>query len=155
MSNAVQYDRQWVRRIIKEENMLSAAMKQQEDDMKNAYEEQKYIAGDGKYSQYSGASKSAIDRAFAKEYGDDLELSSKWSVATPKTHITGKSNKSIGKTSIKSKSISKPTSSQYTSQTAKQKVMNLEKILQDEKKKRQDVEKQIEQLKNDLLKMKP
>eukprot|EP00344_Euplotes_crassus_P007985 CAMPEP_0196994786 /NCGR_PEP_ID=MMETSP1380-20130617/1025_1 /TAXON_ID=5936 /ORGANISM="Euplotes crassus, Strain CT5" /LENGTH=69 /DNA_ID=CAMNT_0042410251 /DNA_START=38 /DNA_END=247 /DNA_ORIENTATION=+ len=29
------------------------------------------------FDQYSSASKSAIDRAFAREYGDDLELSSK------------------------------------------------------------------------------
>ena len=83
MSNAVQYDRQWIRRIIKEENMLSQAMEDGASVPKGhnrprAYEEQKFVGQDDKYSQYSGASKSAIDRAFAREYGDsELELSSK------------------------------------------------------------------------------
>ena len=119
------------------------------------YEEKKYGKWDDKYSEYSGASKSAIDRAFAREYDDDdFELSSKWSVATPKTHITGKSNKSISKSSIKSKSSTSKQSSEYTSQTAKKRVMDLQKTLEDEKKKRLEVEKEIEQLKSDLLKMK-
>ena len=93
-------------------------------------EEKKYGVGDDKYST---ASKSAIDRAFAREYGDDdLELSSKWSVQTPKTMISEKDSKSIGKMSLKSSSkmSSSKGGSQYTSQTAKKRVTELEKIRQ-------------------------
>ena len=165
MSNPVQYDRQWIKRILKEEKCAINEMKTKVNPItgysskpaSTYYEEQKYGGMDDKYSDYSGASKSAIDRAFAREYGDDdLELSSKWSVATPKTHISGKSNKSISKSSVmsSSKASAMSGSSQYSSQSAKKRVKDLEKTLNEEKLKRMDVEREIQRLKQDLLEMK-
>ena len=135
MSNAVQFDRQWVRRIMKEEKCILSEMKQKaapSDGKAFVYtpyeEEKKYGVGD---DQYSTASKSAIDRAFAREYGDDdLELSSKWSVQTPKTIISEQDNKSIGKMSLKSSSkmSSSKAGSQYSSASAKKRVSELERV---------------------------
>ena len=82
MTNAVHNDRNWIKRILKEERNVLNEMKAKANPVAvrkqplNYYEEQKTPSD--QLSQYSGASKSAIDRAFAREYGDDdLELSSK------------------------------------------------------------------------------
>jgi len=162
--NHVQFDRHWVRRIMREEKTLIDA------SLKPKHTEQDY-AGES-HNNYNDfpIDKSVKNNDFdnisvrsgltsitnagkrkaenAKE-DDDIDGLTQVSVETPKTSITSMSKKSAYTVLSNKKEGSK---SVYTTASTKKKLEDLQSQLEDEKKKREQVEREINDLRKKNMK---